>query len=224
MIQPSPRGRSLPPLARQKTKPKSSGTRTGDSCQARSPGAGEDSDSAESLTEIPVSATISGTLHSNNLQNGAAKYMDSSVVHGGYTGNNTLPRDTKSARTKRKMQREGNNNLDIQQQPNSSSSSGRGTDRYNSPHGVNRGDAYGNGTFPSSGLSSLATTGATDISMGTHTLPSTQILDPSALRRSNSRHRDVPPLDLGELSGQSDNEAVGSTSNKKIKKKVVTQI
>ncbi len=201
--------------------PKTSGTKPGD---AQSPGADGDSDSAESLTEIPVSATISGTLHSNNLQNGAAKYVDSTVVHGGYTGNNTLPLDKKSARTKRKMQREANNNLDMQQQPNSSSSSGRGTDRYNSPHGMNRGGAFGNGTFPSSGLSTLTTTGATDISMGTHSLPSTQILDPSALRRNNSRHRDVPPLDLGELSGQSDNEAAGGSSNKKSKKKVVTQI
>ena len=83
-----------------------------------------------------------------------------------------------------------------------------------------------NGSEPPQDTLLSSTLGATDVSMGTRTLPETEILDGKPPLRRQRSHRDVPPLDLGELSGNSDSEIPGThTGGKKRKKKsLVTKI
>ena len=154
------------------------------------------SDSAESLTEIPVSFTQAG-----NMKSSVSVLYSQDVTHGGFT-RSTLPAARKVSK-KRKHP--------LRKKPLSPSDSQRFNGSFK--HEVNSSGQQGT-------LSS--TSGATDTSIGT--LPSTDIIDPGRpLCRHSSRHKDVPPLDLSELSGNSDDE-IATHSGKKKRKKPITKI
>ena len=189
----------------------------GASIKAAGPATEYHSDSAESLTEIPVSSTrtggninaLPGGLFNNNPATGG-------VIHGGFS-RNTLP-STKKVSTKKKKHSSSSSG----RKPLSPSDSQRLQNINNNYNSSMNGDVNGSGPPQDTLVSS--TLGATDVSMGTRTLP--EILDGKPPLRRQRSHKDVPPLDLSELSGNSDNEITGShTGGKKRKKKsLVTKI
>ena len=186
------------------------------SIKAAGPAKEYHSDSAESLTEIPVSSTRTGgninaspgRLFNNNHASG--------MTHGGFS-RNSLP-STKKVSTKKKK-----HSLSSGRKPLSPRDSQRLHNINNNYNSSMNGDVNGSGPPQDTLLSS--TLGATDVSMGTRTLPETEILDGKPPLRRQRSHRDVPPLDLSELSGNSDNEITGTqTGGKKRKKSLVTKI
>ena len=187
------------------------------SIKAAGPAKEYHSDSAESLTEIPVSSTRTGGninaspggLFNNNPAAG--------VMHGGFS-RNTLP-STKKVSTKKKK-----HSLSSGRKPLSPRDSQRLHNINNNYNSSMNGDLNGSGPPQDTLLSS--TLGTTDVSMGTRTLPETEILDGKPPLRRQRSHRDVPPLDLSELSGNSDNEITGSHigGKKRKKKSLVTKI
>ena len=169
------------------------------SMKAAGPAKDYNSDSAESLTEIPVSSTRTGNINSS-----PGVLYNTGVTHGGFS-RSTLPAARKvSKKKKHSVNRKPLSPGDSQRFSNSSITG----DLNNSGQ---------QGTLSS-------TLGATDVSMGTHTLPQTEIIDGRPPVRRQRSHRDVPPLDLSELSGNSDNETTVHSSSKKKKKKLVTKI
>ena len=176
------------------------------SVKAAGPAKEYHSDSAESLTEIPVSSTRTG----GNINASPGDLFNNNFSR------NTLP-SAKKVSTKKK-------HSSSSKKPLSPSDSQKVLNINNNYNSSMNGDVNVSGPPHDTLLSS--TLGATDVSMGTRTLPETEILDGKPPLRRQRSHKDVPPLDLSELSGNSDNEITGShTGGKKRKKKsLVTMI
>ena len=175
-------------------------------------------DSAESLREIPVSSTRAGgnpvprgipsrqsasdVIYTYDVQNGG---LLRSHVHSSEKPKRKKRSTTPHGKAKRSHTPRRSNSNPIQY--------------YNNPEFDPNDNVNTNATFST-------TLENTDISMGTRTLPDTDLANgfPSG---STQKRADVPPLDLGELAVDSDSDDVvtkPATHNHKKLKRIVTKI